>query len=165
MADVRTIRAGDAAGLREVRLRALRDTPAAFAVTAEEEAELPPSHWAELAHQSELADHVVIFVAVDDDRWLGLAAGRWHDRDGGIAQLWSMWVDPAARLTGLGERLVSAVGGWAAAHGARVLRAGVITRAGDATPFYERLGFERTGEVIPLRRDPSRRCHYLARPV
>lgn len=162
---VRAVRAADAAALRDARLRALADVPAAFSSTAAEEAALPPSHWAELAHQSEIADHVAIYAAIDGDRWLGLAAGRWHDRERGVAQLWSMWVAPEARRQGLGERLILGVRGWAAGHGAVFLRLGVITRPDDATPFYERLGFVRTGEVRPLRTDPSRSAHFLARPV
>jgi ribosomal protein S18 acetylase RimI-like enzyme len=162
---VRAVRAADATRLREFRLRALADTPGAFAATAEQEAGLPASHWSELALQSELADHVVIYVAGDGVRWIGMAAGRWHDRDHGIAHLWAMWVDPAARRLGIGDRLVTEVRGWAAAHGARFVRLGVITADDDATPFYERLGFVRTGETAPLRREPTRSAHYLARPV
>ena len=54
---------------------------------------------------------------------------------------------------------------WVAASGGRSLRLGVIAADGDATPFYERLGFVRTGEVAPLRRDPTRSVHYLIRSV
>lgn len=165
MIAVRPIRTADAPRLRELRLRVLGDAPGAFASTVEHEAALPESHWSELARQSELADHVVIFVAGDGHRWIGIAAGRWHDREKGIAQLWSMWVDPAARRLRVGERLVSEVRDWASGHGAGFLRLGVITRPGDATGFYERLGFVRTGEVMPMRSDPTRQVHYLVRPV
>ncbi len=162
---VRAVRAGDASRLRALRLRALSESPEAFAVAAEQEAELPGSHWAELAHQSAVADHLVIYVAVRGEDWLGMGAGRWFDRERGIAQLWGMWVDPAARRLGLGERLVTQVRGWAAARGARFLRLGVATRPGDPTPFYERLGFVRTGETRMMRTDPTRPAHFLVRPV
>ena len=165
LVSVRAVGVGDETQLRALRLRALAESPDAFAASAEQEAQLTASHWTELAHQSQLADHLAIFVAVDDDRWLGMAAGRWYDRDRGIAQLWGMWVDPSARGLGLGERLVLDVRGWAARRGARFLRLGVATRAGDATPFYERLGFVRTGERATMRRDPTRPAHYLVRPV
>ncbi len=165
MPQFRTVRASDAERLRELRLRALADTPAVFASTVQEEAALPASHWAELALQSEVADHLIIHIALDGERWLGMAAGRWYDRPRGIAHLWGMWVDPAARGLGLGERLVAGIRDWAANHQARFLRLGVVTAEGDPTPFYERLGFVRTGELGTLRRDPTRPVHYLARPV
>jgi GNAT superfamily N-acetyltransferase len=165
LVSVRAVRAGDEPQLRELRLRALIESPDAFAATAEEEARLPGSHWAELAHQSEVADHLAIYVAIDGEQWLGMGAGRWYERERGVAQLWGMWMDPSARGLGLGERLVHDVRGWAARQGARFLRLGVATRPGDATPFYEGLGFVRTGEIGWMRRDPSRAAHYLVRPV
>lgn len=162
---VAVVRDGDAPRLRELRLRALADSPQAFAGTAEQEAQLPASHWEELARQSADGDHVAIYVAVDGERWLAMGAGRWYDRDRAIAQLWGMWVDPALRGSGLGERLVTHVREWAVAHGARFLRLGVVTRDDDATGFYERLGFVRTGEAGPMRVDPSRDAHFLVRPI
>ena len=159
------MRVGDEARLRTLRLRALTDSPAAFGVAAEQEAELSASHWAELTRQSEAGDHLAIYIAVAGDDWLGMGAGRWHDRERGIAQLWGMWVDPTARGLGVGARLVADVRGWAAARGARFLRLGVATRPGDPTPFYERLGFVPTGETRMMRTDPTRPAHFLVRPV
>ena len=165
MLAIRAVRAGDASDLRELRLRALEDAPDAFGSSLELERDHPDSHWSELAALSELADTVVIFVAVDGDRWLGMAAGRWYERDRGIAGLWGMWVDPALRRLGIGERLVDAVRGWAVSHDARFLRLGAITGEGDPSSFYERLGFVRTGETGTLSRDRTRSFRYMARPV
>jgi GNAT superfamily N-acetyltransferase len=159
------VRRGDEQRLRDLRLRALAQAPAAFGATADEEAALAPSHWAQLAQRSEESDHLVICVAIDGEEWLGMAAGRWFDQDRRIAALWGMWVDPGARRLGVGERLVDGVCAWAAGHGAGFVRLGVITRPDDATPFYEQIGFVRTGEAGPMRRDPSRSVHFLARPV
>lgn len=165
MIDVRAVRAGDAAQLRALRLRAMADAPDAFAMPEEEEARRPDAEWARLARDSERAEEVVVYAAIAGERWMGMAAGRWHDRDRGVAHLWGMWVDPELRRRRVGERLVDAVGRWAAGRGGRLLRLGVIAAEGDATPFYESLGFIRTGEVVPLRRDPARFAHYLIRPV
>jgi GNAT superfamily N-acetyltransferase len=163
---VRAVRATDAASLRSLRLQGLTDAQDAFASSAEREADLPESHWSELARQSELADAMVIYAAIDGERWLGMAAARWHDRPRGIAHLWGMWVDPALRRLGIGERLVRDVRAWAAGRGARFLRLGVVIGGpADPTAFYERLGFVRTGETGTLRRDPARPVHYLTRPI
>ncbi len=136
-----------------------------FAATAQAEAALEPTRWAELATQSQAAAEAVIYVAIDGERWLGMAGASWYDRDRGIAHLWGMWVDPAIRGRGIGEQLVVAVRGWARSLGGRFLRLGVLTSGDDPTPFYERLGFVRTGELATLRRDPTAPVHYLARPV
>ena len=165
MITVRAVRASEAAPLRELRLRVLAESPGAFATTVEEEAGRPDSDWSQLAAVSERADDGVVVVAIDEGRWVGMAAGRWVDRDRGIAHLWSMWVDPAVRRLGLGERLVDAVRGWASGHGARFLRLGVIAGEVDAASFYERLGFVRTGETRLLAREPTREAFFLVRPV
>jgi GNAT superfamily N-acetyltransferase len=163
--EVRAVRASDAAALRALRLRALADAPDAFAAAAEEEAVRSGSEWEQLARDSEQAESAVVYAAIDGERWLGMAAGGWHDRERGVAHLWGMWVDPELRGGGVGERLVGSVRAWVSAQGGSFLRLGVITGEGDATPFYESLGFVRTGEVAPLRRDPARLVHYLVGPV
>ncbi len=155
----------DADSLRAVRLRALGDAPAAFASTRAVEAELPESHWRELAAVSELAGDAVVFLALRRGHGVGMAAGRWFDRDQKIAHLWGMWVDPELRRHGLGQRLVDEVNHWAASRGARSLRLGTIEGAGGATEFYERLGFVPTGESKPLVRDETLTAFFLARPV
>ena len=165
MLAIRAVRAGDAADLRDLRLRALQDAPGAFASTLELERDHPDSHWTELARRSEQADTMVIYAAVDGDRWLGMAAGEWYEPERGIARLWGMWVDPPLRKLGVGERLVDAVRGWAAGHGARFVRVGAVTGDADPSAFYERLGFVRTGETGALRTDPTRSFNVMVRPV
>ncbi len=165
MAAIRLVVAGDADRLRQLRLRALADSPDAFGSSLEEERAHPESEWADLARRSQSADELAVFVAIDGEQWVGMAAGRWYDRDERVAGLWGMWVDPAARGGGLGARLVAEVQAWAAARGARVLRLGAIAGDGDPGAFYERLGFQDTGETGTLRRDPARAFRYMARSV
>jgi GNAT superfamily N-acetyltransferase len=162
---IRAVAAGDVENLRQLRLRALAESPHAFGSSLEVELAYPESEWLDLAQRSETGDDVAVYVALDGDRWLGMAAGRWYDRESGVAGLWGMWVDPAARGLGLGGRLVSAVHEWAAGQGARVLRLGAVTGQGDPAGFYERLGFARTGETGTLSRDPTRAFYYMARPI
>jgi GNAT superfamily N-acetyltransferase len=158
---VRAVRAGEGPRLRELRMRAMADAPGAFGSTPEEETEQPEERW------SGLADGGVqggVYVAIDEDSWIGMAAGHWFARERGVVQLWGMWVEPARRGEGIGERLVAAVRGWATTHGARFIRLGVIDGS-PAIPLYERLGFVLTGETKPLTRDPSVLAVYMARPA
>jgi GNAT superfamily N-acetyltransferase len=162
---IRAVLAGDADQLRQLRLRALSDSPHAFGSSLEVELAYPESDWMDLARRSERADEIAVFAAIDGEHWVGMAAGRWIDRESAVVDLWGMWVDPAARGSGLGARLVAAVHAWAAERGARVLRLGAVTGDGDPAAFYERLGFQDTGERGELRRDPTRAFRYMARPV
>jgi GNAT superfamily N-acetyltransferase len=106
-----------------------------------------------------------VLVVIDAGRWRAMAASRWFDRPAGIAQLWGMWVEPPARGLGLGRRLVEEIAGWAAARGALWLRLGVIDRAAEVAAFYERLGFEHTGETRSLPPDGAATAFFLAKDL
>lgn len=161
MIAVRGVRAGEGPRLRELRLRAIDDAPSAFGSTPEHERQLPEDHWSQLAAGGV---QIGVYVAIDGDRWIGMAAGRWYARERGIVQLWGMWVEPDRRGEGIGERLVAAVRGWAADNRAHFLRLGVIDGS-RAIAFYERLGFVLTGETKPLIRDPTVLAVYMGRPA
>ncbi len=162
---LRPVRAGEGQSLRALRLRALRDAPRAFASSFEREATHPHSLWAALAKDSARAVEQVVFVAVDRERWLGMACSRWFDRPSGIAQLWGMWVEPAVRGRGLARALVDEVAGWAVSRGAVSLRLGVMDRAAETADFYVRLDFTRTGESRWRSPDGSETAFFLARSL
>jgi GNAT superfamily N-acetyltransferase len=146
---VRAVRAGEGPRLRELRMRAMADVPNVFGSTPE--------------HEEQLPEQAVVYVAIDEQEWIGMAAGRWFERERGIVQLWGTWVEPGRRGERIGERLVGSVRRWATTHGARFVRLGVIEHS-PAIPFYERLGFILTGETKPLVRDSSVLAVYMARP-
>jgi ribosomal protein S18 acetylase RimI-like enzyme len=104
----------------------------------------------------------VIVVAVERERWVGMVAG--HRREGSV-WLSALWVDPAARGTGLGLRLVEAVADWAREQGAAAVELSVTTNNAAAAAFYARTGFAETGRRRPLPADPSRTEVFLSRPV
>jgi GNAT superfamily N-acetyltransferase len=158
---VRAVRAGEGPRLRELRMRAMADAAEAFGSTPEHESQLPEEHWSEMADGG---DEVGVYVAIDGESWIGMAAGRWFARERGVVQLWGMWVEPARRGERIGERLVASVRGWATTHGARFIRLGVVDGS-PAIALYERLGFVLTGESKPLVRDPSVLAVYMARPA
>jgi GNAT superfamily N-acetyltransferase len=158
---VRAVRAGEGPRLRELRMRAMADAAEAFGSTLEHESQQPEEHWSEMAAGGE---EVGIYVAIDGESWIGMAAGLWFARERGVVQLWGMWVEPTRRGERIGERLVAAVRGWATARGARFIRLGVVDRS-PAIALYERLGFVLTGETKPLMRDPSVLAVYMARPA
>ena len=163
--EIRRIRAGEASALRELRLRALADAPAAFASTLAAESALDDDRWRGLVDDAVDGDQGTIAVAVDGGGWVGMAAGRWFERERGIAQLWGLWVDPAARGTGTAPALVGAVRDWAAAGGATFIRLGVIEPADALRRFYAGLGFVALDDPVPMRIDPTRRAVFMVRPV
>jgi ribosomal protein S18 acetylase RimI-like enzyme len=158
---IRRVRADEAAQLRDVRLRALAADPGAFAEPLASAEASPRERWERWAAQ----DGDAVFVAVDGDRWVGMAAGRTHGELPGAVWLYALWVDPERRGEGLAARLIDAVGGWAREQGATRLDLSVTTNNAAAAALYARVGFTETGRRRPLPGDPSRTEVFLSRPL
>jgi GNAT superfamily N-acetyltransferase len=136
--------------LRDLRLAALKEAPYAFASTFEREAAWGESRWREGASSA------AWFTAWRDGRAVGLAAGRRRDdHPPDERHVISMWVEPAARGTGVAEALIHAVAGWAARQGACGLTLWVADSNPRAAAFYRRLGFAPTGARQPLPSNPD----------
>jgi ribosomal protein S18 acetylase RimI-like enzyme len=162
---IRRLREGEAAPLRELRLRALSEAPDAFATSVDEALARPPEYWAEWTRDSAAAETQVTVVAVDGERWVGLVVGWLLEAPPGSAWLARLWVDPSVRRVGLGSRLIDAVADWAGECGATTLELSVTTNNGPAKALYDRAGFRETGRRRPLPTDPSRTEVFLTRPV
>jgi GNAT superfamily N-acetyltransferase len=127
---------------KELRLRALRDTPLAYLETLEHALALGDDDWrARVAPSDER--HQVVAIA-DDGTWIGsmtvLAAED-------PPTLVAVFVDPASRGDGTAARLLDAVVDWTRARGFGRLRLQVGGFNARARAFYERRGFVATGEV------------------
>ena len=141
----------DWALLREARLAALRDSPATFASTLDQELTLGEPDWRQRAQSAawfvarmgcEIAGLVAVFPVPEDH-----PATKWH--------LISMWASPGARGRGVATRLVDAAAGHAAAAGAERLTLWVADGNDRAYAFYVRAGFRPTGRRQTYRRADS----------
>jgi ribosomal protein S18 acetylase RimI-like enzyme len=160
---LRRIRDGDAVPLRELRLRGLREAPDAFATTFEQASEWPPEHWERWARAP--VEEQVTVVAIDGERWVGMASAWLLEDRPGSAWLARLWVDPGARRTGAGLRLTDAIADWARERGCTTLELSVTANNTPASAFYARAGFAETGRRRPLPADPSRTEVFLRRPL
>jgi ribosomal protein S18 acetylase RimI-like enzyme len=153
---VRRIGREEGDGLRDIRLRALRDAPGAFASSFEIESARPRAAWEEAAGAWSAGVGAATFVAELDHEWVGLiGAFRAADRRE-IVELVSMWVAPGFRRRGIAQSLVEEVVVWARETGADAVALGVADGNDAAIAAYERAGFVLTGERHPLPSDPSR---------
>lgn len=147
--------------LRDVRLRALADSPSAFGSTLAREVAFGGDVWRERAAQG----RTLLARTVPDD---GLLAG-WEGPPGPVvgiatvvpspddpttAELVSVWVDPAARGTGVASALLRAADALAADLGADRLALWVTATNVPARRLYEGAGFTATDEHKPLPSDP-----------
>jgi ribosomal protein S18 acetylase RimI-like enzyme len=139
---------------KDVRLRALLDTPTAFGSTYARESEFTDAEWVARAERWN-GERGIGFLAVDDGRGCGIAGSLIEDADPALATLVSMWTAPTHRRRGVARQLVDSVMAWAAGHGAAELQLMVTSNNAPAIAFYERLGFARTGLTEPYPNDPS----------
>ena len=144
---VRRLAADEAALLRDLRLRALRDAPMAFGSTLAREEAFTPDVWATRAAAGAAGVEQVLFVAEPE---AGLAMGRLDDEDPEVAGLYAIWVGPQARGTGAGRALVEAVIAWATERGARRLTTSVTEGNAAGAALYAAAGFADTGRREPL---------------
>jgi GNAT superfamily N-acetyltransferase len=140
---IRRLAAADWAAFREIRLAALCDAPEAFGSTAADAEKLDDEEWRRRLEQR------AVFLAEVLTQPVGLAAGIGGDRPG-EAELISMWVVPARRGQGVGDRLVEAVLAWAVAEGFTSVGLWVAQGNARAERLYARHGFAATGRLQPM---------------
>src|SRR5258705_14020646 len=109
---VRRLVPGDEALLRELRLQALTDAPAAFNSTLEHELALTAAEWQRWI----IGGATFVFERPDGPH--GIAAGFAHDTEPGAVFLMSMWVKPESRGAGIADALATSVISWAEKQGA-----------------------------------------------
>ncbi len=136
---------------KDLRLRALADSPEAFARTFAQEQKRPDAEWASRLAEGAGSDLDLPLVAEVNQEPIGLAWGRIDRVDPGVAHLYQMWVAPGHRRLGAGQRLLGAVIDWARSKNARQLELGVTLRDSPAMRLYKSAGFEPAGEPRPLR--------------
>ena len=137
---------------KEIRLRALGDTPDAFGSTLADEECFTEADW----RRRLIPDDRVTFVAVKNGQDVGLVVCAPFDGLRDTAGLFSMWTAPEARRHGVGSALIRAVIAWAQVRGHQRLALDVADGNSAAIAVYAKMGFEPTGETGTL---PPPRTH------
>jgi GNAT superfamily N-acetyltransferase len=153
-----------AAQFKTARLSALLDTPIAFGSTFAQESKLSDADWIRRVSTWN-GCRSTCFVALDEDKPCGIAAGKCAEDNLQRAWLLSMWVAPGYRRSGLGVQLVDAVEGWARIQAVTHLLLMVTNVNTIAIRFYEQCGFVFTGNTAPYPNDPSLFEYEMAKPL
>lgn len=176
---VRAVRADEWARAKESRLEALRDpaAPVAFLETYEDSVRRPDSFWRERTERSARGTSARQFVAesADGGEWAGSVVALVERRGaadalGGVsaydqAHLVGVYVRPEHRGSGVLKELFDAATAWAwSLEEPRVERVRLLVdeRNGRARAAYRKLGFEPTGQTVPVESDPAAREFELA---
>jgi len=135
--------------LRAIRLEALADTPDAYGSTYDESVLWRDAQWKNAAATR------LYYLAYRDGRVVGMVSGGYNDEHPGTRWLYGMYVTPSERGTGTAARLVETIGEWARGDGASEVYLHVTTTVARARAFYEKVGFQPTGESQEMDRDRS----------
>jgi RimJ/RimL family protein N-acetyltransferase len=142
---IRGLTGDDAELYRTIRLRALSADPDAFASTHERESEFDESTWrTRLAGFRDRPGRV--FIDESGGEVTGIV-GIGLAEDATDSVLWGMWIDPGARGSGVGQRLVGETLIWARAQDCATVTLWVMRCNEIARRFYERCGFVLQDEV------------------
>lgn len=150
----------DWAQLRDVRLRALRESPMAFLSTYEEQVRWTDSDWKTEASRGEW------LVEVSGTETVALL-GATPESD--VAEsdryLSFLWVAADQRDRGIAQNLVRTMLSRLRDQGVARAWLWVLGENAAARNLYERLGFVGTGERQPLKKDPARYEERMTLPL
>ena len=135
---VRVLAEQDWQKYRDVRLRSLQDSPAAFATTYAEEQAQPDAYWRACMTQAER------LLAVRDGQVQGVVSLDRGDPEDETGDVQDLWVAPEFRNTGVAWALVEAATKRAAELGLRKATYWVSTENGRALAFATNFGFRPT---------------------
>jgi ribosomal protein S18 acetylase RimI-like enzyme len=149
---------------KDIRLRALQETPSAFGSTYARESQLTDADWVKRAAQW-TSDKSCGYLAMEGGIPCGIAAGLLDQSNATQAELMSMWVGPSHRRMAVGGSLVVAICAWARTQKVRTLRLMVTGNNDPAIRFYQRLGFALTGRTVPYPNDADLIEHEMSQTI
>ena len=149
---IRKITEEDWVLLRQVRLRALQDSPRAFTSSYHIEERFTAQQW-----RAVIKHDLQWFVALDRKEPIGnIAARSGPDIVPGERYLESMWVASSHRRSGVARNLIARLTETVYAEGAHTLLLWVLDGNDIARDVYLKLGFTSTGERQVLKTYPNR---------
>jgi len=162
-ATVRRITASDWRLLRELRLQSLRDAPEAFGQSHENALRIPDDDWRATARASAQGNSRTWLIAEAETQPVGVVQARRRAPDDCL--VFSMWVVPAARRSGIGRQLIDAVTEWATGWGARRIVLWVFAANEGAQRFYMSIGFSFEADGADIESGRSYGALAMTRPI
>jgi len=148
----RRARAEEWPAVRELRLRALADTPEAFEITLAQAEQSADADWRRRVAPSD--ERVTVVEEDENGDLVGMAVGI-YDPAARVTYLAGMFVEREKRGSGVGQELVSAIESWARELDATRVELEVNPELTPAVRLYERCGYGRTGRSRALSSRPA----------
>jgi GNAT superfamily N-acetyltransferase len=136
---------------RDLRLRALAESPDSFGNTLDAEQSLPNEAWASRLAGGVSSGLELPLIAEVGGKAAGLTWAKVDASNATLVNVYQMWVAPEFRGAGVGRMLLRTVVGWARARNASSVCLKVTCGDTPAARLYTREGFEPEGKTEPLR--------------
>jgi ribosomal protein S18 acetylase RimI-like enzyme len=146
---VRRVTPADAARVRALRLEMLADSPLAFYETLAQAASRSHEDFCRRIDQASSGRGYAQFVADPGGRLIGQAGGTTLPQERDATVVFSVYITPERRGSGVLEELIAYVARWSKAMGRPELMLEVVVGNDRAVRAYERLGFADTGVRMP----------------
>ena len=153
--NIRLLKPDEVEVFREVRLRALAESPDAFGETWHQAQAQPDTYWERLTESVTQPQGQVMVLAEHADRVIGSAFGLRDRHAPDIGHVGGMWVEPAFRASGVGTALMTRLLTWAEQQEYEILELWVTEGNEGAIAFYRKFGFVETGKRDILPSNPT----------
>ena len=141
--------------MKDFRLKALKESPEAFARTYEEELAFDDNVWIKRTDGASEGKERICFLCFDGEKPVGIGGSSVSKQRKQASSVNSVWVDPAYRGTEAAKMIMDCLKDWASSIGLTQME-GLVTSTNErALGFYKKYGFEVTNETETLERDPS----------
>jgi ribosomal protein S18 acetylase RimI-like enzyme len=137
----------DVEAIKTIRLTSLDQDPTAFGHTHAEEAALTNVEWLERVAKWTNGQTQIMYLAWEAGVPCAIAAAYIDSRQPSLAHVFSMWVDPRYRRTGLATAMLESLVAWAKRQSLSDLHLVVTSSNTAAIECYRRQGFSVTGDV------------------
>ena len=144
-AHIRTLKSDEVELFRELRLRAIDDTPQAFVESRKEALARSAAEWRELAELVAGQPGSVMFVAEEKQRASGFIFGRIDPEERLLGHIGGLWVDRACARRDTADALLESTIHWARSCGLQRLLLMVAGGASVPERVYLNAGFRNTG--------------------
>ncbi|HEY9223433.1 MAG TPA: GNAT family N-acetyltransferase [Variovorax sp.] len=162
---LRRLESHESSLLRELRLRALQDSPNSFRDTYSDMVARPSSYWDDFTRSVTQADQNAMFLAFEGGKPVGSAFALVDRAQIRTGRAGGIWVDPRWRRHGIGEALLLEVVNWAREREFERLKLWCVVDAIGPSSLYCKVGFKETGNQQPLSEGSPLRAAEMELPL
>lgn len=135
---------------KALRLEALKNEPASFASSYNDNIKSPDKKWKKQLQKSHEGHESVMFFAKDGDKLIGMIGAFWEEKQKTqhLGNIFGVYVNPKYRGKGVGKQLMTTILNYLYdMPQIEKIKLGVMTNQIPALKMYEKFGFKYVGKL------------------